>query len=300
MRDDLLKLLFALMTLSWLSGCHYPQPVSDVNLELVDDSISLACLPVKDCYTMLYKGDRVVVAEVAVHPADSIDSLWVKVAKDELVQGWLSQSSLKHSFVPTDSISQAIYFFSRTHAAYFIAICALAVVVWLVRLLRRRPLMLVYFNDIDSFYPLLLCLLMAVSATLYESMQVFVPETWEHFYYNPTLSPLEVPLILSLFLCTLWGFVVVLLAAIDDSFRQLSPAAACCYLLGLAACCICCYLFFILTTAWYVGYLFLLLMAWLFFRKARRSWRAARYRCGRCGHKLSGRGVCPHCGAVNE
>lgn len=160
--------------------------------------------------------------------------------------------------------------------------------------------MLVYFNDIDSLYPLLLCLLMAVSATLYASMQVFVPETWEQFYYNPTLSPLQVPFILSLFLSALWLFVVVLLAAIDDSFRQLSPAAACCYLLGLAACCIVCYLFFIFTTTWYVGYLFLLLMAWRVFRRTHRSWRTSRFRCGRCGHKLAGRGVCPYCGAVNE
>lgn len=300
MKHGVMRLLGALFVVVAMWGCHYPQPLQYVNLELMDDSIQLACLPVKDCYTMLYKGDRVVVAEVAVHPADSIDSLWVKVAKDELVQGWLSKSSLKQSFVPTDSISQAIYLFSRTHAAYFMAICALAVVVWLVRLLRRKPLMMVGYNDIDSFYPLLLCLLMAVSATLYESMQLFVPETWEQFYYNPTLSPLEVPFILSLFLCALWGFVVVLLAAIDDSFRQLSPAAACCYLLGLAACCICCYLFFILTTAWYVGYLFLLLLVGLFCHKVRRAWRRSRYRCGRCGHKLSGPGVCPRCGALNE
>lgn len=323
MRHDLLKLLFALMALTWMCGCHYPQPelsdeecaadsrdslallaarhyMLDTNLELVADSVQLACLPVKDCYMMLYRGDRVVVAEVAVHPVDSIDSLWVKVAKDEVVQGWLSKSSLHQSFVPTDSISQAIYFFSRTHASYFIAICALAVVVWIARALRRRPLMLVYFNDIDSLYPLLLCLLMAVSATLYASMQVFVPETWEQFYYNPTLSPLQVPFILSLFLSALWLFVVVLLAAIDDSFRQLSPAAACCYLLGLAACCIVCYLFFIFTTTWYVGYLFLLLMAWRVFRRTHRSWRTSSFRCGRCGHKLAGRGVCPYCGAVNE
>lgn len=323
MKHHLLQGLMAFLLLSWFCGCHYPQPALsdetlssrsrdsldclasrhytfDTNLLLVDDSLQLACLPVKDCYVMLYRGDRVVVAEVAVQPADSIDSLWVKVAKDEQVQGWISESCMKQAFVPTDSISQAIYFFSRTHAVYFIAICALFVVVWLYRALSKRQLMLVYFNDIDSFYPLLLCLLMAVSATLYASMQLFVPETWEHFYYNPTLSPLHVPPILSLFLSALWLFVVVLLAAIDESFRQLSPSAACCYLLGLAACCICCYLFFIITTAWMVGYLCLLLMAWLCYRKARASWRASRYRCGKCGHRMARRGICPHCGTLNE
>ena len=106
---------------------------------------------------------------------------------------------------------------------------------------------MVYFNDIDSLYPLLLCLLMAFCATIYESIQVFAPETWQHFYFNPTLSPFKVPLVLSAFLMGIWVFIVVLLAVLDDLFRQLSPAAAVFYLLGLASCCIFCYFFFILT-----------------------------------------------------
>lgn len=119
---------------------------------------------------------------------------------------------------------------------------------------------MVYFNDIDSLYPLLLCLLMAFCATIYESIQVFAPETWQHFYFNPTLSPFKVPLVLSAFLMGIWLFIVVLLAVLDDLFRQLSPAAAVFYLLGLASCCIFCYFFFILTTSIYVGYLFWLLL----------------------------------------
>ena len=34
----------------------------------------------KDTFIQLNKGDRVVVAEFAVHPADSVDSVWVKLA----------------------------------------------------------------------------------------------------------------------------------------------------------------------------------------------------------------------------
>jgi hypothetical protein len=134
-------------------------------------------------------------------------------------------------YVPTDSISQAIYLFSDTHASYFIVIFALFVAVWLFRAFRRRQLQMVCFNDIDSVYPLLLCLLLAFSATVYESMQVFVPETWQHFYFNPTLSPFKVPFVLSVFLMSLWLFVIVLLAVLDDLFRLLSPAAAVFYLL---------------------------------------------------------------------
>ena len=98
-----------LLCLFFLSSCHYarpnlsseemPQKTKDslnylyerhytwnTNLELTADSILLECLPIKDTYINLYRGDRVVVAEFAVHPADSVDSVWVKLAhtQDEL------------------------------------------------------------------------------------------------------------------------------------------------------------------------------------------------------------------------
>ncbi len=306
-----------------IASCHYPRPnledetlsaktrdsltylyerhyTWNTNLEVRDDSVTIACLPVKDCYNTLYKGNRVVVAEFAIHPADSVDSVWVKLAHSQEVQGWLREKELIRAFVPTDSISQSIYLFSDTHASYFVIIFALFVAVWLFRAFRRKQLQMVYFNDIDSVYPLLLCLLMAFSATVYESMQVFVPETWQHFYFNPTLSPFKVPLVLSVFLTSLWLFVIVLLAVLDDLFRLLSPAAAVFYLLGLASCCIFCYFFFILTTHIYIGYLFLLVFVWVFLQKLRSSLAASRYRCGNCGQKIGMKGKCPHCGAINE
>lgn len=317
------KGILAILISCCLASCHYPRPnlqdetlstatrdsltylyerhyTWDTNLEVQTDSVSLACLPVKDCYNMLRKGDRVVVAEFAVHPSDSVDTIWVKLAHSQEIQGWIRESEMMRSFVPTDSISQFIYLFSDTHASYFVIIFALFIAVWLFRAFRRKQLQMVYFNDIDSVYPLLLCLLMAFSATIYESMQVFVPETWQHFYFNPTLSPFKVPLVLAVFLLSLWMFVVVLLAVLDDLFRQLTPAAAVFYLLGLASCCIFCYFFFILTTSFYVGYLFLGVFVWIFVRKLRTSLAASRYRCGNCGQKLKEKGVCPHCGAVNE
>lgn len=315
-------LMLAVLTVVCAS-CHYPSPSLDdealsvherdsllllhehhytwnTNLELVEDSLALACLPVKDCYIMLHREDRVVVAEFAVHPSDSVDSVWVKLAHTQEVQGWLRESEMKRSFVPTDSISQAIYLFSRTHVVYFIAIFAAFVAMGLLRAVRRHQLQLVYFNDIDSVYPLLLCVLMAISATLYATMQEFVPETWEHFYFNPTLSPFQVPFILSLFLGSLWCFLVVLLAVLDDLFRQLSPIGAICYLLGLAVVCIFCYLFFIITTPYYVGYLFLLALLVLFVRKVLASFRTIHYTCGCCGRRISSKGTCPYCGAINR
>lgn len=284
-------------SLSCLYERHY---TLNTNLEVVADSVVIACLPVKDCYRTLRRGDRVVVAEVAVHPEDSVDSVWVKLAHTQEVQGWIGEGEMKRAFVPTDSISQFIYLFSNTHASYFVIVFALFTGVWLLRLFRRKQLKMVYFDDIDSVYPLLLCLLMAFCATVYESMQVFVPETWEHFYFNPTLSPLRVPLVLSVFLTGIWLFIVVLLAVLDDLFRQLSASVALFYLLGLAACCIFCYFFFILTTRIGVGYLFLAAFAWVFLRKMRATLADYRYCCGHCGQKLKAKGRCPNCGAINE
>ena len=283
-------------SLNYLYERHYTW---DANLELMEDSISLERLPVKNTYINLHRGDRVVVAEFAVHSADSVDSIWVKLAHTQEEQGWIREVELKRAFVPTDSISQAIHLFSDTHASYFVVIFALFVAYWLLRAFHRKQLKMVYFNDIDSIYPLFLCLLMAFSATVYESMQVFAPDTWGHFYFNPTLSPFKVPFILSVFLLSIWLFLIVALAVLDDLFRQLNPAAAVFYLLGLMSCCIFCYFFFILMTHVYVGYLFLALFILVFVRKVHRN-SDYKYRCGHCGEKMKEKGVCPHCGAINE
>ena len=314
---------FIIPLLFLLASCSYPRPdltgkylsqqaidslqclyqhhyTSGTNLQATTDSILLECLPVKGSYELLRRGDRVVVAEVAIHPADSIDSVWVKLAHSQDTQGWLRETEMMRKFVPVDSVSQAIHLFSHTHAQYFLIVLAAFTAVWLFRLALRKKTPLVFLDDIDSLYPMLLCLLMAFCATLYESMQMFAPDTWQHFYFNPTLSPLHVPPVLAFFLAGLWLFIVVLLAAIDDSFRQLSFTTAVVYLLGLAACCIFCYVLFMFTTRIYIGYLLLAGMSWLFARRAWQSLSTPHYRCGRCGCKLLRKGVCPRCGAVNE
>lgn len=317
--------LFLTLVLSgvFLISCHYPRPdlkakgldrktrdslsylyerhyTLNTNFEVRQDSVTIECLPVKDCYNTLHRGDRVVVAEFAIHRKDTVDSVWVKLAHTQDVQGWIREKTLKRAFVPTDSVSQFIYFFSDTHASYFVVVFALFIAAWIFRLFRRKQLKMVYFNDIDSLYPLFLCLLMACSATIYESMQIFVPETWEHFYFNPTLSPFKVPFILSVFLLSIWLFVIVLLAVLDDLFRQLSAAAAFFYLLGLASCCIFFYFFFILTTHIYIGYFFLLVFIVVFVKRTHFTFVTYRFSCGNCGQRMKSKGVCPNCGAINQ
>lgn len=292
-----------------LSSCHSPQAEvaegvrsvvqPNMNLALYADSVVLELLPIKNTYVQLYKGAQVVVAELAVHPEDSVDSVWVKVAHNQEMQGWIRESELVGAFVPVDGISQFIHLFSHTHIPYFIAILSLFVGGYLLRISRKKQIRMVYFNDIDSIYPLLLCLLIMISATLYESVQLFAPDVWQHYFFSPTLSPFKVPAILSALLVTLWLILLVWLATLDEVFSRLSPSEALFYLLGLFSVGIFCYLFFILTIRFYIGYVFLGVAVVLFFRKAHRL-PIYKYRCGGCGKKLQAKGGCPYCGAVNK
>ena len=134
-------------SLTYLAERHYTY---NTNFEVQADSVVLERLPVKDSFISLYRGDRVVVAEFAIHPADSVDSVWVKLAHSQEAQGWIREKDLIHSFVPTDSISQFIYLFSDTHASYFVIVFALFMGAYLFRAFRRKQLQMVYFNDIAN------------------------------------------------------------------------------------------------------------------------------------------------------
>ncbi len=283
-------------SLTYLYKYHY---TLNTNLEVSSDTVELAQLPFKGKYIAVHKGDRVVVAEFMIQPSDTVDSVWVKVAHDQDVQGWIHESKVVRHFVPVDSISQFMYLFSNTHVAYSLVLVAFVLAIYLFRVYRKKKLMVVYFNDINSVYPLMLCFLLAFSATVYESMQLFAPETWQHYYFNPSLSPFNVPLILSIFVLSVWFFIIVLLASLDDLFHQLSFSAAFFYLIGLGACCIFCYFFFILATSFYVGYLFLLAFFYILVKKINGR-MTYKYRCGKCGALMKEKGECPSCGAINQ
>lgn len=283
-------------SLTFFVGHHY---TLNTNFEVQADSIPLEQLPVVGLFKNVHKGDRLVVAEFQINSEDSIDSVWVKVARDQDTQGWIRESELLEQVVPVDSVSQCIRWFSDVHAVYFVAVFVVFTLLVLLRAFLKKQLRLVYFNDIDSIFPLLLCVLMAFSATLYASMQTFVPETWKHFYYNPSLNPFRLPLILSIFVASVWAIIVIALAVLEEVFRRVSLSTAVFYLMGLASVCILCYLFFTVTVPFYIGYGFFLLLLVLFVRKAVRN-SAYKYRCGSCGVKLRELGECPHCGAINR
>ena len=222
----------------------------------------------KDSIT-LRKNERIVVADIMTVPSDTIDSVWVKVARDQLTFGWIHEKELLAKVSPDDPISQFIDLFSNVHLLVFLAFGVVIIAAYGVRRLMRRGAKIVHFNDIPSFYPTTLCLLVASSAVLYSSIQLFGPESWRHFYYHPSLNPFGLPLHLGLFVTSVWAIIIVGIATVDDVTKHLPLGSAVLYLGGLTAVCAVDYVVFSITTLYYIGYP--LLIAYFIFALRRLS-----------------------------
>jgi hypothetical protein len=290
-------------SISFYTTHHYTQ---NYNFQVRVDSVPLIVqLPVEAINEMpidtlmVYRNDHIVVADITTVPVDTIDSIWVKVARDQQTFGWIHEHDMLLAVSPDDPISEFIDVFSDVHLLVFLTFVVAVVAAYIYRRQMRRQAHLVHFNDIASFYPTLLCLLVASSATLYSSIQLFDPEKWRHFYFNPTLNPFAVPLSLGLFLVSVWVILIVAIAVLDDVRRLLPFGEAVLYLLGLGATCAVAYIVFSVLTLYYIGYPLLVAYCvfalWSYFRRPR-----PRYQCGRCGGLLYHKGTCPHCGAMNE
>lgn len=284
-------------SISFSTTHHYTQ---NYNFMVTANRLPLADALPDMAFDTLYvvHGDRIVVADIRMVPADTIDSVWVKVAHDQITQGWIRESELLQGVSPDDPISQFIDVFSDTHLLVFLAICVLVAGAYAVRKLLRRRAYIVHFHDIDSAYPALLCVLIAMSATLYASIQMFGAESWRHYYFHPSLNPFALPLHLGLFVASVWAIIIMAVAVLDDVRHQLPTFDALLYLSGLAAVCAVVYVVFSIFTLYYVGYLLLVLYIafalWCYRRHPHYP-----YRCGQCGAKLRQKGRCPQCGAVN-
>lgn len=260
-----------------------------------DRPMHLQIVPDEADSFVVYKNDHLVVAQIEVIPEDSIDSVWVKVARDQLTQGWVHESALMEAVVPDDPISQGIHLFSDSHVIAAVALFMVALVAWLVRRGLKRRFHIVHIDDIASPYPMLLCLCFAAATVLYTSIQIFVPQVWAEFYFNPTLNPFGQPTLLCLFLALAWVIVILTIASLDDIRRSLTATEAVLYTLSLLAFLAVIYIFFSITTQYLLGYFLWMVYAaiavWQYWRRHR-----PRYRCAHCGAPLHDRSSCPKCG----
>lgn len=245
------------------------------------------------------KGIRLAVTDIRILPADSIDSVWVQVVTEQYNIGWAHETCLLAQVDPDDPISQFISTFSNIHLIIFLIVISLIAVGYIGRKLLRRNSRIVHFNDINSFYPTLLALIVASSATFYATIQNFAPETWREFYFHPTLNPFSQPWQIEIFLMSVWAMLIVAIAAVDDTRHQLKFDDAFWYLCGLAAVCAVNYIVFSISTLYYIGYPLLVAYFWyavrVYFHRNRNV-----YICGNCGAKLHRKGRCPYCGTMNE
>lgn len=284
-------------SISFSTTHHYTQ---NYNFVVSADHLPLADAVAEQAFDTLYvvRGERIVVAAIQTVPTDTIDSIWVKVARDQITQGWIHESELLQGVSPDDPISQFIDAFSDSHLLIFLAFCVVAGGAFAVRRLLRRKAYIVHLRDIDSLFPALLCVLIAVSATLYASIQMFGAESWRHYYFHPSLNPFALPLHLALFVASVWAIIIVAVAVVQEVLRLLTASDALLYLIGLAAVCGVVYVVFSISTLYYVGYP--LLVAYIAFAvMCYLRQPHAHYHCGHCGRLISHKGRCPHCGAQN-
>ncbi len=245
------------------------------------------------------KGKEVAVADIRILPIDKQDSVWVQIATEDYAFGWIHESRLLKQVDPADPISLFISTFSNVHLLIFLIVFSIMGVGYLARKILKKNAHIVHFNDISSFYPTLLAVIVALSAAFYASIQLFAPETWREFYFHPSLNPFSQPLLLNIFLVLVWAMLIIGLATIDDVRRLLKSGETLLYLSGLGAVCAVNYIVFSVLTLYYIGYPLLIAYIYYAFRVYLRK-SSETYYCGNCGVRLHRKGRCPQCGAVNE
>ena len=282
---------------------HYSQ---GFNFVVIPDSLMLlrqqpeeAVNDMKTDSFAVKKGKEVVVADIRILPNDKQDSVWVQIATEDYAFGWIHESQLLKQVVPADPISQFISTFSNIHLLIFLIVISIMGVGYLARKILKKNAHIVHLNDISSFYPTLLAVIVALSAAFYASIQLFAPETWREFYFHPSLNPFSQPLLLNIFLVLVWAMLIISIATIDDVRRLLKSGEALLYISGLGAVCAVNYIVFSVLTLYYIGYPLLIVYIYYAFRIYLRKIRETYY-CGNCGVRLHRKGRCPQCGAVNE
>lgn len=274
----------------------------------------------------VYKGDLLVVAQLKrLDGRDSItaegdtivmpDTILVKVAHDQWTMGWVEESELLETVVPDDPLSSVIDWLTGRRAIWMSVLVLLGVIGFFLYLKfpshprnterrvtfsAKRWFVMLLDSQMNSFYPSLLVVLVAVVATLYVGVQTFVPEFWQEYYFHPTMNPLLLPPVMALLVTLVWLTLIVFIAVVIEVYNHFFfSLRAVTYLLEICGLCMVVYLLMSIATRLYVGYFLLLFFVWhvvrIYFRYVRSP-----YICGHCGQRMRRLGTCPHCGKLNE
>lgn len=243
---------------------HYSE-----NFNFLVKADSLTLIPregdLLDDTCIVYKDDVIAVAAIKVVPGDSIDSIWVKVASNQMTMGWLRERELLKGATPDDIISEMLDALSSSRVIWMSALLVMGVMAFLLS--RRKEVnkkhLLYVFDEMESIYPSLFMLLVAIMASLYASVQNFVPEFWQEYYFHPTLNPLVLPPLMATLVVVLWLVIITYLAVIDEVYHHFYFMPGITYLAKLTGVAMLVYLVISWTTLFYVGYP--LLVAFVYF-----------------------------------
>ncbi len=309
MNKPFLIILFTL----FFSSCHMSHggrtvyyKVND-NFTVKSDSLSLQCeepmhnRPVdtlSGCVS-LYEGDRFVVAQIMTIPEDSIDSVWVKLARDQTAMGWLRQNAFLENSIPDAPIPQFISALGELNRWYSAIVLLLVALLAVARWRGLLSFHMVFVHDIPSFYPSMLVLTTGAASILYAGIQKFSPEKWLLYYYHPTLNPFSPEPLIGIFVAMLWLAVVLFISAVDEVLSQLRPVDSLLYIFTLLGICLAsCMLFSMADVCTANCFILLAFAVFAVRRYVKNSFPC--YQCGRCGAKMNKKGRCERCGAINK
>lgn len=213
----------------------------------------------------VYRNDIIAVAAIKALPGDSIDSIWVKVASNQTTMGWISEQELLRNTTPDDPISEILYALSSSRVVWMSAFLALGLIAIVIGRRKKRKMQNVLrFDELASPYPPLFLLLVAVMASLYASVQNFVPEFWQEYYFHPTLNPLILPPLMASLVVVMWMVIITFIAILDEVYHHFYIIPGITYTTELLGLTMFIYLVISWTTLFYVGYLLLaILVAYL-------------------------------------
>ena len=267
-----------------------------LNFNFVVKADSLVLIPREDELndtSRVRKHDRIAVADIR-----ELDTIWIKVARDQFTMGWIPEEELLKGVVPDDPISQVIDALTSSRYIWMSVVVVLGLLGFVLKRRGLRKLQIFRFDEMDSFYPTLFLILVPLVACLYVSIQHFTPEFWQEYYFHPTLNPLILPPVMATLLTLVWAVIIVFIAMLVDVYHHFYFFPGLMYILEMLGAAMISYLVIKWTTSIYLGYVLLItyivVLMWVYIKYIR-----CKYVCGSCGRRIRQKGLCPHCGKQN-
>ena len=198
------------------------------------------------------------------------DTVWVKVAHDQQTMGWIAEQELLAGVAPDDPISEMLYWLQSWRGIWMSVLASIGLIAFFLHQRKSRQIELLRAEELDSPYPLLFIALVALMASLYASVQNFVPEFWQEYYYHPSLNPLILPPVMALLVVLMWLVIITFIAVCDEVYHHFYFLPGVAYLFELVGIAMIVYLAVSWITLFYVGYLLLPLLLYALVKQYRQ------------------------------